>query len=70
MGNKDNDYVVDLAKIIVEKANEIKASETELSDYDLGRLMALHEVISLMKDQADLFDVDIGLDDYNEFDLL
>ncbi len=64
-------YVRDLVFILAEKARDAK-SDKELSldksekDYKLGYLMALHDVISLIKEQADAFEIDqeiIGVKD-------
>lgn len=56
-------YLADLGKNIKDKANEAKNSDN--SEYDLGYKMALYEVISLMVQQAEVFDInleDIGLE--------
>lgn len=56
-------YLADLGKNIKGKANEAKNSDN--NEYDLGYKMALYEVISLMVQQAEVFDInleDIGLE--------
>ncbi len=48
---------------LIEKANEIKPS----SPYDQGRAMAYFEILSAMKNEADLVGIapkDIGLSDF------
>ncbi|SHE59231.1 hypothetical protein SAMN02745148_00733 [Modicisalibacter ilicicola DSM 19980] len=64
-------YVYDLGVLIKESAELAKAEkdasqETNADTYKLGYLMALHDVVSLMKEQADVFGIEqclIGLDD-------
>ena len=73
-------YLRDFGLIIKEKALDAKksANETVVTDGDrgfsLGRLMAFHEVVSLMQQQAGAFGIslaEIGLDDIDpEKDLL
>lgn len=56
-------YIADLGQNIREKANEAKSNDN--SEYDMGYKMALYEVISLMVQQAEVFDIelmDINLD--------
>lgn len=64
-------YLTDLVSLLIEKADAVKLSKSESeSDYDAGQLMAYHEVLSLMKQQAEIYDIDegsIGLDSINEF---
>jgi hypothetical protein len=62
-------YLRDLGELIKEIALRAKRDADSASDADrsfaLGRLMAMHEVISLMQQQADAFGIaasDIGLD--------
>ena len=63
------DYLYDLGIILKEKSFEAKKRELESKNldshsYDLGFLMAMHEVISLMQQQAVSFEIDpqdIGL---------
>jgi len=63
-------YILDLGVLIAEKASEAKklrdeAMNTDGYDFQQGYLMALHEVVSLMQQQADVFGIrraDIGLD--------
>jgi hypothetical protein len=72
-------YLRDLGSIIREKALEAKKTSDATTDdsdrgFSLGRLMAFHEVVSLMQQQAEAFDIslgEIGLADINpEKDLL
>lgn len=71
-------YVIDLARLLKEQALEAKHDSESSADSDksfaAGRLMAYHEVISLMQQQAEAFGVSlsaIGLHDINpERDLL
>jgi hypothetical protein len=66
-------YLFDLGVLLKEKAIEAKQAKDALSNheargYELGRLMAYHEVISLMQQQAVAFDVslnEIGLEDFD-----
>ena len=57
-------YLRDLGALLKEKASSAKEKEnkskgSEAHNYDLGFLMAMHEVISLMQQQAPLFGIDI-----------
>ncbi len=71
-------YIWDLNFLLKENALNAKAkknaSKPEDLDYNLGYLMAYHEVIDLMKQQASAFNIkqrDIGLADINaDVDLL
>jgi len=64
-------YSSDLGCLIAEKAREAKvaldtATETSEIDYRQGYLMAYHEVVSLMQQQADIFGIErhaLGLED-------
>ncbi|MDR6965606.1 hypothetical protein [Shewanella putrefaciens] len=76
---KYKNYVYDLGMLLKEKALEAKATKDravngDITDYDLGYLMALHELVSLMQQQAEVFDIEldnIGLGDIDpELDLL
>ncbi len=80
MTNKQfENYVYDLGVILKRKALEAKAAKDRSIDdnstgYNLGYLMAFHEVVSLMQQQAEAFDIeinDIGLGDIDpELELL
>jgi hypothetical protein len=49
-------YLRDLGLLIREKAFEAKATKDQTNDpFDIGRLAAYHEVVSLMLSQADQF---------------
>lgn len=71
-------YIIDLVVLLKEKAFHAKSDADQpiegYADYNNGYLMAFHEVISLMKNQAMAFDIkqeDIGLADIDpESDLL
>ncbi|WP_293675168.1 hypothetical protein [Thiolapillus sp.] len=76
---KFKNYIYDLGVLLKEKAREAKADKdasigTGEADYKIGYLMGLHEVVSLMKQQAEAFDIeqgDVGLGDLEpESDLL
>ena len=63
-------YVRDLCTLLKEKALEAKAESQaapgDRREFALGRLMAFHEVISLMQQQAQAFGIAmdaLGLDD-------
>lgn len=63
-------YVRDLCTLLKEKAMEAKAESQAASgtqrEFALGRLMAFHEVISLMQQQAQAFGIALevlGLED-------
>lgn len=63
-------YLRDLGNLLREAAASAKRERDELNDssqrdYAVGRLMAYHEVVSLMQEQAAAFGIplaDIGLD--------
>jgi hypothetical protein len=55
-------YLRDLGHLIGEMALDARAEYTAIKGstgdgYKLGRLMAFHEVVSLMKDQAEIFGI-------------
>lgn len=64
-------YVLDLGVLIAERASEARrlrdeAMNTDSYDFQQGYLIAFHEVVSLMQQQEDVFEIrraDIGLDD-------
>ncbi len=71
MTNQVENYIFDLGILLKEKAKSAKI-EKELShdideiNYNLGYLMAFHDVLSLMKQQAEVFGINakiIGLAD-------
>jgi hypothetical protein len=77
--DKFKNYLLELGLLLKEKAQEAKKEKDHPvgqsdKDYNIGYLMAFHEVIDLMKQQADAFNInqnDIGLSDINvEKDLL
>ncbi len=71
-------YTQDLCALLKEMARRAKAESLTASakdkEYTLGRLMAFHEVISLMQQQAEAFGIplaQLGLEDIHpERDLL
>jgi hypothetical protein len=71
-------YVRDLCNLLEERALEAQAESqsapADRREYTLGRLMAFHEVVSLMQQQAQAFGIALealGLDDIEpERDLL
>ena len=72
-------YLHDLGMLLKEKAQAAQNEkdnpvDQKDNDYNIGYLMAFHEVIDLMKQQADAFDIkqdEIGLADIDaERDLL
>ena len=80
MNNKKfRNYVYDLGILFKKKAKEAKCNKYDTSGaedaaYKMGYLMAFHEIIDVMKQQARAFDIeqeDIGLADIDaESDLL
>jgi hypothetical protein len=76
--NECTAYVRDLGLIIKEKALEAKQAKESSRDaanhqFDVGRLMAFHEVVSLMQQQADAFGIplkEINLDDLDPEEVL
>lgn len=65
MSPTSDEYLRDLGELIKERAREAKrekdtAEGTDRYDYELGRLMALHEVVSLMQQQAEAFGLDVS----------
>ncbi len=76
--DKFKNYTYDLGMLLKEKARAAKYDKDhsilEDTDYNTGYLMAFHEVIDLMKQQAQSFNIEqeeIGLADIDtEMDLL
>lgn len=70
-GDKYKNYLYDLGVLLKEKAQIAKNEKDNPvnqkdNDYNIGYLMAFHEVIDLMKQQADAFNIkqgEIGLAD-------
>jgi hypothetical protein len=64
--NHVENYLRDLCTLVIEKATEAKITKTQDGDaYNIGYLMAWHEIVSLMQSQAKLFDIpfsSLGLD--------
>lgn len=64
--NHVENYLRDLCTLVIEKATEAKITKTQDDDaYNIGYLMAWHEIVSLMQSQAKLFDIplsSLGLD--------
>lgn len=70
MNRDDGKYALhfrDLGTVLKERALEARQQrDTERTDFQSGRLMAYHEVISTMRNQADVFDLspeDLNLHD-------
>ena len=54
-------YTQDLGNLVREKAVAAKlAVELDKSDYNVGHLMAWHEIVSLMQSQAPLFGISLS----------
>lgn len=77
--DKYKNYIYDLSTLFKEKAKKAKRNKdssigTDNANYDLGYLMAFHEMIDVMQQQAKAFNIekgDIGLGDINaDSDLL
>ncbi len=78
--DKFKNYIYDLGILIKEKAKNAKHNvdnhllSNDKNIYDVGYLMAYHEIVDLMKQQAEVFQIeqkDIGLDDVDvDSDLL
>ncbi len=61
--NKYQLYLADLGYLIKEEAEELikkKKEGVELSDYDMGYQMAVLNLISLIQDQAKLFEISLS----------
>lgn len=71
-------FSVTLGEALLEMAIEAKSQQkasmgTEREDFQTGYLSAFHRVITLMQQQADIFDIpleNIGLDEIKESDLI
>ena len=77
--DKYKNYIYDLGMLFAEKALDAKhnkdiSSKSDNYDYNIGYLMAFHEIIDIMKQQAKVFNInekDIGLSGIDaESDLL
>ena len=73
--NRFRDYLLDLGSLVKEKATEAQNIKKRKCDpYDIGYLMAWHEIVALMQCQAALFGIElsqIGLEEVDpERDLL
>lgn len=56
---KAKNYLLDLGTLVRERALEAKESTRESgNEFDLGRLMAYREIVSLMIHQAEIFEID------------
>jgi len=65
MSSTTDNYLRDLGELIKERARDAKrekdaAEGTDRYDYELGRLTAMHEVVSLMQQQAEAFGLDLS----------
>lgn len=54
-------YLYDLGTLLKEKAKEAKQAASHEDAFSRGRLLAFYEVISLMEQQADAFQLDLEL---------
>ncbi len=63
MKNKHENFIKDLVFIHLDSINKIKRELIEASandkDYIKGKLMAYYEVLTIIKSQAELFDIDV-----------
>lgn len=57
MSNAYKNYLLDIGTLIKEKADEAKNNGDD--SYEIGYRMALYEVISLMHQQAEVFNIDL-----------
>jgi hypothetical protein len=60
-----DNYLRDLGQLVKQRALEAQREKDAAAgsgryDYELGRLMALHEVVSLMQQQAEAFGLDLA----------
>ena len=77
MGGNYQSYLISLGEIIKEYAAEAKrnkdlAMQTKNEEFATGYLCGLHRIITLMQQQAEIFDIslhELGLD-INETDLI
>lgn len=71
MTRRVDSFLWDLGELVKEQARAAKdakdaAQGSDEFDYALGRLMAFHEIVSMMQQQANAFDIELsalGLDD-------
>jgi len=69
VNNKYKNYLKDLGEIIKKNSLEAKQKrKIENDDYSKGRLMAYYEVISLLKQQAKAFNIDLKDIELENFD--
>ena len=62
-------YVLDLGHLVAELALEAKRERDESSEkFSQGRLMAYHEIVSLMTQQAHAFQIPLAEVGLNEID--
>jgi hypothetical protein len=60
MDNLYSNYAYDLCTILCERARDAKSDkEREPNDYNVARLMAYHEVVSILRDQAIAFGIEL-----------
>jgi len=57
MNDRHSNYILDIGTLIKEKADEAKSLGDD--GFHIGYRMALYEVISLMCQQAEVFDIDL-----------
>lgn len=60
--NVYHNYLKDLGSLLKEIIEEHKAKKLvdKMSDYDTGYEMALYELVSLMQNQAEVFEIDLS----------
>ncbi|MEJ2767059.1 hypothetical protein VV869_24245 [Photobacterium sp. MCCC 1A19761] len=72
--DKFENYTKDLGALVKEYAlDSISDFNREKSDFNTGYMMAFHRIVTLMQQQAEVFDIDlkdIGLEELSESDFL
>ncbi len=59
--NRFANYLLDLGSLVKEKATEAQNRKKQNCEpYDIGYLMAWHEIVSLMQCQAALFGIELS----------
>lgn len=65
MNNAFENYLLDLGQLVKERAFRAKVEKeastgTDQYEFELGRLMALHDIVSLMQQQAEAFGIELS----------
>ena len=69
MTNKYKNYLLDLGLLLKENATEAKQQQsTNKREFDEGYLLAYYEVITLMQQQADAFEIPLNELQLDHFD--